>query len=234
MLRVHKLHAHYGDIHVLKEVSFEMDEGEIISMIGANGAGKTTTINVLSGLLRASSGEVHFLGERIDHLPAHRIVERGLVQVPEGRQLFPSLTVLENLEMGSYLSRARTQSAQNIEKVFQLFPILRERGQQIAGSLSGGEQQMLAISRGLMACPKLLMFDEPSLGLAPLIVKNIFHTILEINARGTPILLVEQNAFYALSSSHRGYVMESGEIVMEGKGGELLKSDHVKTAYLGV
>ncbi len=234
MLRVHKLHAHYGDIHVLKEVSFEMDEGEIISMIGANGAGKTTTINVLSGLLRASSGEVHFLGERIDHLPAHRIVERGLVQVPEGRQLFPSLTVLENLEMGSYLSRARTQSAQNFEKVFQLFPILRERGQQIAGSLSGGEQQMLAISRGLMACPKLLMFDEPSLGLAPLIVKNIFHTILEINARGTPILLVEQNAFYALSSSHRGYVMESGEIVMEGKGGELLKSDHVKTAYLGV
>jgi branched-chain amino acid transport system ATP-binding protein len=234
MLRVHKLHAHYGDIHVLKEVSFEMDEGEIISLIGANGAGKTTTINVLSGLLRASSGEVHFLGERIDHLPAHRIVERGLVQVPEGRQLFPSLTVLENLEMGSYPSRARTQSAQNFEKVFQLFPILRERGQQIAGSLSGGEQQMLAISRGLMACPKLLMLDEPSLGLAPLIVKNIFHTILEINARGTPILLVEQNAFYALSSSHRGYVMESGEIVIEGKGGELLKSDHVKTAYLGV
>lgn len=234
MLRVHKLHAHYGDIHVLKEFSFGMDEGEIISMIGANGAGKTTTINVLSGLLRASSGEVHFLGERIDHLPAHRIVERGLIQVPEGRQLFPSLTVLENLEMGSYLSRARTQSAQNFEKVFQLFPILQERRQQIARSLSGGEQQMLAISRGLMACPKLLMLDEPSLGLAPLIVKNIFHTILEINARGTPILLAEQNVFYALSSSHRGYVIESGAIVMEGKGEELLKSDYVKTAYLGV
>ncbi len=234
MLRVHNLHAHYGDIHVLKEISFGMDEGEIISMVGANGAGKTTTLNVLSGLLRPTAGEVHFLGERIDHLPPHRIVGKGLVQIPEGRQLFPSLTVLENLEMGSYLSRARTQSAQNIEKVFQLFPILRERKQQIAGSLSGGEQQMLAISRGLMACPILLMLDEPSLGLAPLIVKSIFQKIREINASGTPILLVEQNVFYALSSSHRGYVMESGEIVMEGKGEELLTSDLVKTAYLGV
>ncbi|MBI5968632.1 MAG: ABC transporter ATP-binding protein [Deltaproteobacteria bacterium] len=234
MLRVHKLHVHYGDIHVLKEVSFGMEEGEIISMIGANGAGKTTTINVLSGLLRATSGEVYFLGERTDHLPPHRIVERGLVQVPEGRQLFPSLTVLENLEMGSYLLTARQQAAQNLEKVFQLFPILRDRKQQLAGCLSGGEQQMLAISRGLMARPKLLMLDEPSLGLAPLIVRNIFQTIREINSSGTPILLVEQNVFYALSFSHRGYVMESGEIMMEGQGEELLKNEHVKTAYLGV
>jgi len=234
MLRVHKLHAHYGDIHVLKDVSIEVNEGEIISMVGANGAGKTTSLNVLSGVLRATSGEVHFCRERIDQLPAYRIVEKGLVQVPEGRQLFPSLSVLENLEMGSYLSRARIQSGQNLEKVFQLFPILRERKQQLAGSLSGGEQQMLAISRGLMACPVLLLLDEPSLGLAPLVVKNIFQTIRGINAAGTPILLVEQNVFYALSSSHRGYVMESGAIVMEGRGEELLKNEHVKTAYLGV
>lgn len=161
-------------------------------------------------------------------------MERGLVQIPEGRQLFPSLTVMENLEIGSYLRRARIQSTQNFEKVFRLFPILRERQQQIAGSLSGGEQQMLAISRGLMACPTLLMLDEPSSGLAPLIVSSIFRTIREINASGTPILLVEQNVFNALSSSHRGYVMESGEIVTEGKGEELLISEDVKTAYLGV
>ncbi len=203
-------------------------------MIGANGAGKTTTINVLSGLLRPTSGEVHFLGKRIDNLPPHRIVERGLIQVPEGRQLFPSLTVLENLEMGSYPSRARTQCTSNIERVFHLFPILRDRRRQISGSLSGGEQQMLAISRGLMACPTLLMLDEPSLGLAPLIVKNIFQTIREINTSGTPILLVEQNVFYSLNSSHRGYIIERGEIVMEGKGEELLRNKHVKTAYLGV
>jgi branched-chain amino acid transport system ATP-binding protein len=234
MLRVHKLHAHYGDIHVLKGISLEVDEGEIISLVGANGAGKTTALNVLSSLVRASSGEVLFCGERINSLPPHQTVERGLIQVPEGRQLFPSLTVLENLEMGSYLSRARNRSGQNLEKVFQLFPILQEREQQVAGSLSGGEQQMLAISRGLMACPKLLMLDEPSLGLAPLIVRNIFQTIRGINAAGTPILLVEQNVFYALSSSHRGYVMESGAIVMEGRGEELLKNEHVKTAYLGV
>ncbi|MDI6754277.1 MAG: ABC transporter ATP-binding protein [Thermodesulfobacteriota bacterium] len=199
MLRVNNLQAHYGDIHVLKGISLSVHEGEIISIVGANGAGKTTTIHVLSGLLRATSGEVHFLGDRIDHLPPHRIVERGLVQIPEGRQLFPSLTVMENLEIGSYLRRARIQSTQNFEKVFRLFPILRERQQQIAGSLSGGEQQMLAISRGLMACPTLLMLDEPSSGLAPLIVSSIFRTIREINASGTPILLVEQNVFNALS-----------------------------------
>jgi branched-chain amino acid transport system ATP-binding protein len=234
MLRIHSVHAHYGDIHVLKNLSFEVGEGEIISLVGSNGAGKTTTLQVLSGMLRPTSGEVHFLGERIDLLSPHRIVERGLVQVPEGRQLFPSLTVLENLEMGSYPGHARRKSRENLERVFRLFSILRDRKKQIAGSLSGGEQQMLAISRGMMACPKLLMLDEPSLGLAPLIVKNIFKTIREINVQGTPILLVEQNVFYALSSSSRGYVVESGEIVMEGKGEELLKNEHVKTAYLGV
>ncbi len=234
MLCVDRIEARYGDVQVLREISLEVNEGEIISMVGANGAGKTTTINLLSGLLRPVSGEVRFLGERIDLLSPHQIVGRGLVQVPEGRQIFPSLSVLENLEMGAYLHHARRTSAETMEKVFALFPILKERRGQRAGSLSGGEQQMLAMSRGLMACPKLLMLDEPSLGLAPLIVKDIFKTILEINARGTPILLVEQNVFYALTSSHRAYVMESGEIVMKGPGEELLRDEHVRTAYLGI
>ena len=234
MLRVHKIDAHYGDIQVLREICLEVREKEIVSVIGANGAGKTTTINLLSGLLRLTSGEVLFLQDRIDRLPPHRIVERGLVQVPEGRQIFPTLTVLENLEMGGYLHRARLQSGHTLEKVYNLFPVLKDRRYQHAGSLSGGEQQMLAMSRGLMACPKLLMLDEPSLGLAPLIVKGIFKTIREINEQGVPILLVEQNVFYALTSSHRGYVMESGRIVMEGSGEYLFKNEHVKTAYLGV
>jgi branched-chain amino acid transport system ATP-binding protein len=234
MLQLIKLHAHYGDVHVLKEISLEVNQGEAVSIIGSNGVGKTTTVNVISGLLPRTSGEVHFLGERIDRLPAHRIVERGLVQVPEGRQLFPSMTVLENLEMGCYLKRARGQSASNLQKVFELFPILRDRKSPLAGSLSGGEQQMLAVSRSLMASPVLLMLDEPSLGLAPMIVKSIFLTVREINARGISILLLDQNVFYALSSSHRGFVMETGEIVMEGKSEELLKNDHVKRAYLGV
>ncbi len=234
MLRVHEIDAHYGDVRVLKKISFEVGEGEIISLVGSNGAGKTTALQVLSGLLRPTSGEVHFHGERIDRLPAHQIVERGLTQVPEGRQLFPSLTILENLEMGGYLPNARKKSKENLEKIFRLFPILRDRKAQLAGLLSGGEQQMLAISRGLMTSPKLLMLDEPSLGLAPLVVRNIFQTIREINAQGTPILLVEQNVYYALTSSTRGYVVESGEIVILGKGEDLLKNQHVKTAYLGV
>ena len=234
MLQLIKLHAHYGDVHILKEISLQVSKGEAVSIIGSNGVGKTTTVNVISGLLPITSGEVHFLGERIDRLPAHRIVERGLVQVPEGRQLFPSMTVLENLEMGCYPKRARGESASNLRKVFELFPVLRDRRSQLAGSLSGGEQQMLAVSRGLMASPILLMLDEPSLGLAPLIVKSIFLTVREINARGISILLLDQNVFYTLSSSHKGFVMETGEIVMAGKSEELLKSDHVKKAYLGV
>jgi branched-chain amino acid transport system ATP-binding protein len=234
MLQVVKLHAHYGDVHVLKEISLVVNKGEAISIIGSNGVGKTTTANVISGLLRRSSGEIHFLSERIDSLPPHRIVERGLVQVPEGRQLFPTMTVLENLEMGSYLKRDRTQLGLNLQKVFELFPVLRDRRSQLAGSLSGGEQQMLAVSRGLMASPLLLVLDEPSLGLAPLIVKSIFGTIHEINVSGTSILLLDQNVFYALNTSHRGLVMETGEIVMEGKSEELLRNEHVKTAYLGV
>jgi branched-chain amino acid transport system ATP-binding protein len=234
MLRVHKIDAHYGDIQVLRKVCLEVKEKEVVSMVGANGAGKTTMINLLSGFLRPTSGEVLFLEERIDHLSPHRIVERGLVQIPEGRQIFASLTVLENLELGGYLPQARRHSGRTLEKIYSLFPILKDRKTQQAGSLSGGEQQMLAMSRGLMACPKLLMLDEPSLGLAPLIVKGIFNTIREIKDQGVPILLVEQNVFYALTSSHRGYVMESGRIVMEGSGESLFKSEHVKTAYLGV
>jgi len=234
MLQLVKLHAHYGDLHVLKEISLTIKEGEAVSIIGANGAGKTTTVNAISGLLQRTSGEVHFLGERIDHLPPHRIVEKGLIQVPEGRQLFPSMTVLENLELGSYLKRARAQMNSNLQRVFDLFPILWERKSQSAGSLSGGEQQMLAVSRGLMASPILLMLDEPSLGLAPLIVRNIFKTVQEINASGTSILLLDQNVFYALTSSHRGFVMETGQIIMGGKSGELLTNEHVKKAYLGI
>ena len=234
MLEVENIHTYYGHIHALKNVSLTVEKGEVVTLIGANGAGKSTTLKTISGILRPRQGSIRLEGEELTQYRPHEVVAKGVIQVPEGRRIFGRLTVLENLEMGSYLSRARTQSAQNIEKVFQLFPILREREQQIAGSLSGGEQQMLAISRGLMACPILLMLDEPSLGLAPLIVKSIFQKIREINASGTPILLVEQNVFYALSSSHRGYVMESGEIVMEGKGEELLISEHVKTAYLGV
>lgn len=234
MLQLVKLHAHYGDLHVLKEISLTIKEGEAVSIIGANGAGKTTTVNAISGLLQRTSGEVHFLGERIDHLPPHRIVEKGLIQVPEGRQLFPSMTVLENLELGSYLKRARAQMSSNLQRVFDLFPILWERKSQSAGSLSGGEQQMLAVSRGLMASPILLMLDEPSLGLAPLIVRNIFKTVQEINSSGTSILLLDQNVFYALTSSHRGFVMETGQIIMGGKSGELLTNEHVKKAYLGI
>jgi branched-chain amino acid transport system ATP-binding protein len=234
MLQLVKLHAHYGDLHVLKEISLTIKEGEAVSIIGANGAGKTTTVNVISGLLQRTSGEVHFLGERIDHLQPHRIVEKGLIQVPEGRQLFPAMTVLENLELGSYLKRARAQTSPNLQRVFELFPFLRERKSQLAGSLSGGEQQMLAVSRGLMASPILLMLDEPSLGLAPLIVRSIFKTVQEINASGTSILLLDQNVFYALTSSHRGFVMETGQIIMEGESKELLTNEHVKKAYLGI
>ena len=234
MLQLVKLHAHYGDLHILREISLTVKKGEAVSIIGANGVGKTTTVNAISGLLRITSGEVHFLGERIDHLPPHRIVARGLIQVPEGRQLFPTMTVLENLEMGSYLTRDRAQARRNLQKVFDLFPILHERKSQVAGSLSGGEQQMLAVSRGLMASPILLMLDEPSLGLAPLIVKSIFKTVQEINASGTSILVLDQNVFYALSSSHRGFVMETGEIIMEGRSKELLTNEHVKRAYLGI
>jgi branched-chain amino acid transport system ATP-binding protein len=224
----------YGDLPALTGVDLAVETGETVSVVGANGAGKTTMLRTISGLLRARRGEVRFEGERIDRLPCHRVVERGVVHVPEGRKVFGSLTVRENLELGSYTRAARARRADGLERVFALFPRLRERAAQAAGTLSGGEQQMLAIGRALMARPKLLMLDEPSLGLAPLIVGEIFRTIAEINGAGTTVLLVEQNTRQALALSRRGYVLENGRVVLLGTGAELLGNDHVKRAYLGM
>jgi branched-chain amino acid transport system ATP-binding protein len=203
-------------------------------VIGANGAGKTTLLKAIAGLLKPTSGSIELSGVRLDRLSTHRIVRAGVVRVPEGRKVFPHMTVLENLELGSYLKEAKRRRQESLKRVFELFPILKERVRQLAGTLSGGEQQMLAISRGLMSLPKLLMLDEPSLGLAPLIVREIFEIIKNINRDGMTILLVEQNVFHSLGMSHRGYVLENGSIVMQGKAEELLVDEHIKTAYLGI
>jgi len=224
----------YGDLPALRGVDLVVEAGETLSVVGANGAGKTTMLRTISGLLRPRRGEVRFDGERIDRLPCHRVVERGVVHVPEGRKIFPSLTVRENLELGSYTRAARARRAESLDRVFALFPRLREREAQAAGTLSGGEQQMLAIGRALMARPRLLMLDEPSLGLAPLIVKEIFATIAAINRDGTTVLLVEQNTRQALALSRRGYVLENGRVALVGSGAELLGNEHVKRAYLGM
>jgi branched-chain amino acid transport system ATP-binding protein len=224
----------YGDLPALQNVDLVVEAGETLSVVGANGAGKTTMLRTISGLLRPRRGEVRFEGERIDRLPCHRVVERGVVHVPEGRKVFPSLAVRENLELGSYTRAARARRAESLERVFALFPRLRERAAQAAGTLSGGEQQMLAIGRALMSRPKLLMLDEPSLGLAPLIVKEIFTTIAAINRDGTTVLLVEQNTRQALALSRRGYVLENGRVALAGTGAELLGNEHVKRAYLGM
>lgn len=234
MLQVDSVDTYYGDLQALFGVSLHIEEKEVISIVGSNGAGKTTTINVISGMLRCSSGKIEFLGKRIDRLPPHRIVEEGIVQIPEGRQLFPKMKVMENLVMGAYTRQARTRIKENLEMVLELFPILKERKDQPAGSLSGGEQQMLAIGRALMARPKLLMLDEPSLGLAPILVKQVFDTVKSINEFGTTILLVEQNVFNALSISDRGYVLENGRIIMEGEGKEILENEKIKETYLGI
>lgn len=234
MLQVDSVDTYYGDLQALFGVSLHIEEKEVISIVGSNGAGKTTTINVISGMLRCSSGKIEFLGKRIDTLPPHRIVEEGIVQIPEGRQLFPKMKVMENLVMGAYTRQARTRIKENLEMVLELFPILKERKDQPAGSLSGGEQQMLAIGRALMARPKLLMLDEPSLGLAPILVKQVFDTVKSINEFGTTILLVEQNVFNALSISDRGYVLENGRIIMEGEGKEILENEKIKETYLGI
>ncbi len=215
-------------------MSLSIEEGEIVSVVGANGAGKTTLLKAIAGLVRPTGGAVALRGERLDRLPTHRIVERGVVRVPEGRRIFPEMTVRENLELGATPPRARRKRLETLERVYALFPILRERAQQLAGTLSGGEQQMLAIGRGLMALPALLMLDEPSLGLAPIVVKEIFQTIRRINADGVTILLVEQDVMHSLNMSHRGYVLENGSIVLAGGGPELLANQHVKTAYLGI
>jgi len=224
----------YGDLPALSGVDLVVEPGETLSVVGANGAGKTTLLRTISGLLRPRRGELRFEGEPIDRLACHRIVERGVVHVPEGRKVFGSLTVRENLELGSYTRAAKARRADSLERVFTLFPRLRERAGQAAGTLSGGEQQMLAIGRALMTLPKLLMLDEPSLGLAPLIVKEIFRIIGEINRAGTTVLLVEQNTRQALALSRRGYVLENGRVALSGSGETLLGNEHVRRAYLGL
>jgi len=233
MLDVKNLDVYYGDAQALWDVSFSVKQGEIVTLVGSNGAGKSTTLKAISGLVPPSSGEIRLEGNRIDRAPAHSIVEMGIAQIPEGRRLWPGLSVQENLELGAYIPAARAVRGETMEWVFQLFPLLRKRRSQIAGTLSGGEQQMLAIGRGLLSRPKLLILDEPSLGLAPLLVDEVFETIQKINSEGMTILLVEQNVNVALAISNRGYVLETGRIVISGSGKELLADDHVKTAYLG-
>jgi len=233
MLSLRDLDVHYGAIHALRGVSFEVGEGEIVTLIGANGAGKTTTLRAVSGLLRASGGSIEYRGERTAGLKPHKLVERGLCHAPEGRGIFPNLTVRENLQLGAFLRRDADGIAKDMEHGFSLFPILKEREKQMAGTLSGGEQQMLAIARALMAQPKLLLLDEPSLGLAPQVTETIFHIIEEINRQGVTILLVEQNAHLALGIAHHGHVLETGQVVQSGTGQELLRSPEVRKAYLG-
>ena len=232
MLKVDNINVYYGAIHAIKGISFHVEEGEVVTLIGANGAGKSTTLQTISGLLRSRTGSVEFMGENISRLPPHKILERGLAQVPEGRRIFLQMTVMENLEMGAYTRRDGSQAAE-LEKLFDQFPRLAERRKQIAGTLSGGEQQMLAIGRALMSQPKLLMLDEPSMGLAPILVEQIFDIIRRLHEKGTTILLVEQNAQMALSVADRAYVLETGSISLSGTGAELLESDEVRKAYLG-
>jgi branched-chain amino acid transport system ATP-binding protein len=233
LLEVRDLHVYYGHIHALKGISVAVEAGEIVTLIGANGAGKSTTLNTISGLLRPRQGRVLLDGADLGAFPPHEIVGRGVVQVPEGRRIFGRLTVRENLEMGAFRRTDRAGIEEDLERVFALFPRLRERMQQVAGTLSGGEQQMLAIGRGLMTRPTLLLLDEPSMGLAPVLVEQIFETIRQINAAGTTILLVEQNAFMALEIAHRGYVLQTGEIALAGTARELQANEDVRRAYLG-
>ncbi|MGQ9457786.1 MAG: ABC transporter ATP-binding protein [Anaerolineae bacterium] len=233
MLRITDLHTHYGHVHALRGVSLQVMEGQIVALIGNNGAGKSTLLKTVSGLVRPSAGTVEFLGQRIDGLPSDRIVKLGIAQAPEGRRVFPRSTVLENLEMGAYTRQDRQGIQRDVEAMMERFPILRERREQLAGTLSGGEQQMLTIARALMARPKLLMLDEPSLGLMPTLVKEIFRIVEEIHAEGTTVLLVEQNARKALAVADYAYVLETGRIVLEGPAEELRESDQVRKAYLG-
>jgi branched-chain amino acid transport system ATP-binding protein len=234
MLKVTGLQTFYGDLQALHGVTLEVQDGEIVSVIGSNGAGKTTTLLTISGVLSPRAGAIEFEGRRIDRLKPMEIVEAGLGHVPEGRQLFPSMTVEENLVMGACTRRARAARAESLEGIYALFPRLRERRRQLAGTLSGGEQQMVAIGRGLMSRPRLLMLDEPSLGLSPMLVTAIFDIIREINREGGTILLVEQNVFRSLKLSHRGYILENGRIVAEGPSQQLLRDPQVRTAYLGL
>jgi branched-chain amino acid transport system ATP-binding protein len=235
LLELKNVHTYYGKIHALKGVSIKVEKGEIVTLIGSNGAGKSTTLRTISGLLTPKLGEVSFDGKRIDQVPSHEIVKLGIAQSPEGRRIFPRLTVLENLEMGAYLHDTRSATyAEDLERVFTLFPRLRERVAQKGGTLSGGEQQMLAIGRALMTRPQMVLLDEPSMGLAPVLVEQIFEIIKTINAQGMTVLLVEQNASQALGIAHRGYVLQSGEIVLEDEAKALSENEAVKRKYLGL
>lgn len=234
MLRVKEIDVYYGDLQALNGVSFDVNPDEVVSVIGSNGTGKSTTLKTISGINRARKGSIEFNGEDISRTSSSRIVEMGISHVPEGRQLFPSLTVLENLEMGAQFPHMKKVQKETIDLVFSFFPRLNERLNQKAGTLSGGEQQMLAMGRGLMSMPSLLMLDEPSLGLTPLLVSTIFKIIQDINTKGTSILLIEQNVYNALNLSNRGYVLENGQIAMSGEGKELLENPHIRKTYLGL
>ena len=234
MLKVQNIDVFYGDLQVLWDVSFEVEEGEIVALVGANGSGKSTTLKAISGLLNPANGSISFLDQRLDQIPANKIIEHGVAHVPEGRRLFPEMTVRENLIMGSLAHQAKLKREETMEWIFGLFPRLREREKQMAGTLSGGEQQMLAVGRGLMALPKMIMFDEPSLGLAPILVAEIFKIIKRIKKEGVTVLITEQNTKQTLEISDRGYVLENGRVVLSGTGQELLTNEHVKEAYLGI
>jgi branched-chain amino acid transport system ATP-binding protein len=233
ILKVENMEAHYGKIAALKGISFEVNQGQIVTLLGSNGAGKSTTLKTISGLMRPSAGKITFFGEDISKMPPHDIVKRGLIHLPEGRRIFRDLTVTENLELGSFTLKDDSELKRRMNHVFERFPILGRRAKQMGGTLSGGEQQMLAIGRGLMAGPKLLLMDEPSMGIAPLIIRDISNIIRMLHADGTPILLVEQNSKMALGLADYGYVMDTGNIVLEGKGTDLKSDDNVVKAYLG-
>lgn len=234
MLQVENIDVSYGEVQALWDVSFQVNQGEVVTLIGSNGAGKTTTLKTISGLLRPRRGSLRLDGERLDMLPPHEIVDRGIAHIPEGRRLWPGLSVMETLELGAYISRSHTDKQSTLEWIFALFPRLAERKQQSAETLSGGEQQMLAIARGLLSQPKLLMLDEPSLGLAPVLVEQLFEVIGEINKRGVTILLVEQNVVHALALANRAYVLETGRVVKSGPAADLLNDPQVMQAYLGM
>ncbi|HEU5103036.1 MAG TPA: ABC transporter ATP-binding protein [Roseiflexaceae bacterium] len=234
LLELNDVHSYYGNIHALKGISLTVNKGEIVTLIGSNGAGKSTTLRTISGIIQPLQGEIRLEGERIDRVPAHKVAERGLLQSPEGRRIFPRLTVRENLEMGAFTRNDKAEIATDLERVFGLFPRLRERTNQKGGTLSGGEQQMLAIGRALMGRPRVLMLDEPSMGLAPVLVDQIFSIIKDINAQGTTVLLVEQNALMALLIAHRGYVLQTGRIVLSDSAKGLSENETVQKAYLGV
>lgn len=233
MLEIRGADQYYGDLQVLHGLSMDVRDGEIVALVGPNAAGKSTTINMISGLITPRHGQIFFEGQRVDTMPPEQVVALGIVQIPEGRGLFPFMTVEENLDLGSYVRKARRSKTETMARVLDLLPVLKERRTQMAGSLSGGEQQMLAIGRGLMARPKLLMLDEPSLGLAPLMVQQCFEIVKEVHAQGTTVLLVEQNVHHALALADRGYVLENGRIVLSGTGADLLTDPNLRKAYLG-